>query len=181
MTATVPVLNELMAALGGAMTQQHVDRLLELGVPAATTIICGMAKISADGAFYVPDDDGIDAVIVPCLDGEIVVDLLAFALDKPAKWWTRLGAHWALGGDALDRLWLDDRLRIHRTPINWLRGGAQPNAAVVLDWRAAAAQLLTVPGIIGDDYEHALEIEQHLKATQTIPNISFPAEARTAA
>ncbi len=181
MSGTIHIPDELTTALGTAMTQQHVDHLLSLGVPAAVVDMCGTVKIRPDGDLYQPDADGLEAVVVPVFDGDQTVDLLAFNLANPARWWTRTGAHWALGGDALDRLWLDDRLHIHRMPINWLQAGAQPNAIVVLDWRQAAAQLLAVPSIIGDDYEHALEIEQHLKATQTIPNISFPAEARTAA
>ncbi len=173
--------DELLSVLGTAMTASHVDRLLHLGVPPATTIMCGLAKIRPDGQNYVPDDDGLEAVIVPVFDGGVVVDLVAFQPAQPELWWVRRGETPFLGSDALERLWLNEPLRLHRDPLGWLRGGAQPNAAVVLSWKAAATQIFAVPSIVADDYEYALEIEQHLKATRTIPNISFPADARTAA
>ncbi len=179
MSRTVFILDELMTALA-APSPAQMQELADLGVAADTKYFVGVTKIRPSGSLYEPDSNGMSAWIVPCMDGARTADLLAFTTD-PEQWWLRRGGCPFLGGDALDRLWLDDSLHIHRMPINWLQAGAQPNAIVVLDWRQAAAQLLAVPSIIGDDYEHALEIEQHLKATQTIPNISFPAEARTAA
>ncbi len=74
MSATVALYDELLAALGRAIMETHVDQLLSLGVPPAATVMCGAARIQADGDLYQPDDDGHEATILPCLDGEIVTE-----------------------------------------------------------------------------------------------------------
>lgn len=148
---------ELSAALA-AMMQQHVDRLLNLGVPPAATIMCGAARIRTDGKFYECDQNGIDAVILPVLDDGGTADLLAFAPDKPARWWTRRGAHWALGADALDRLWLGAKLKVCRNPLRWLQSGPADNAIVILDGKAARLQLTRIE-IVAEDLAHGLELD----------------------
>ncbi len=162
-----------MVALGRAMTQEHVDHLLHLGVPSSTTVMCGAAKIRPDGQNYVPDDDGIETVIVPIFDAGATIDLLAFSLSNPARWWTRIDAHWALGADALDQLWLGEKLRVCRDPLRWLQSGPAENAIVILDWRVARLHIPRVE-IVAEDLAHGLELNRLLTIPAQHPLIHVP-------
>ncbi len=137
MTSTVPLCDELLAALGRATSERHVEQLLSAGLPPPAVDMCGTARIQPVGDLYQPEADGIEVVILPVFDGGATVDLLAFGLSNPARWWTRIDAHWALGADALDRLWLGAELKVCRDPLRWLQSGPAENAIVILDQRAA--------------------------------------------
>ena len=171
MSNTICILDELMAALAAAPS--HVDHLLHLGVPPAAVDMCGTAKIRPDGDLYQPDDDGLEAVVVPVFDGGEIADLLAFTLADPARWWTRLGAHWALGADALDCLWLCDQLRVYRTPLRWLRAGAPYNGLAILDCDAAKLHIPRVE-IVTEDLAHGLELDRLLTIPAQRPQVRVP-------
>ena len=175
MSGTVYLIDELMPALA-APSPAQMQELADLGVPPVTTILCGTAgiRLEADG-LYVPEDDGLEAVVVPIFDGDQTVDLLAFNLAKPARWWTRTGAHWALGGNALDDLWLNETLLVFRSPLSWLQASAPSNGLTVLDWGAARRNLLHVE-IIAEDLAHGEELHKKLTIPATRPQIRVPKE-----
>ncbi len=158
-----------------SVTPAQDRHLHALGIPTEARLMCGTARIQPEGKFYQPDD-GIMAVITPIIDGGEVVDLLAWNTDCPARWWTRTGAHWALGADALDRLWLGDRLKVFRSPRSWLQAGAPYNAVMVLDWDIARLHIPRVE-IVAEDLEHGLELDRLLCIPAQHPLISVPARA----
>ncbi len=178
MSATVPLLDELLEALGSATRETHVDQLLSAGLPPPAVDMCGTAKIRPDGQNYVPDDDGLEAVVVPIFDAGEMIDLVAFNLSNPARWWTRIDAHWALGADALDLLWLGAELKVCRDPLRWLQSGPAENAIVILDWHAARLHIPRVE-IVAEDLEHGLELDRLLYIPAQHPRISVPARAAT--
>ncbi len=91
-------------------------------------------------------------------------------------WWLRRGAHWALGADSLDRLWLGDRLRVYRTPLSWLRTGAPYNGLVILNWDGARLHIPRVE-IVAEDLAHGLELDHLLCIPAQHPRISVPVRA----
>ena len=167
-------LDELLAALGTAMTQEHVDRLLGAGVPASTTVMCGTAKIRPEGQHYVPDDAGLEALVVPVFDTGTVADLLAFAPDTPARWWLRLGLAAYLGGDALADILAD--IWVYRTPWSWLRAGAPGDGLVILDTTVARRELAHL-NIVAENPDHGVELDSRLTIPARHPQISVPVRA----
>ncbi len=103
-------------------------------------------------------------------------DLIAVALRPPHGWRLRRGAATLLGLHEIERRSLaparawhrdlldgptDHPLVIHRAPIGWLRAGCR--GVVVLDWRAAAVDLLGLwTAIVAEDVGHGLEIRRRL-------------------
>ncbi len=171
MSAVVSILDELRVALA-APTPEQDQELIDLGVPALITNFVGAANIRPSDGLYEPDPNGMPAWIIPIIDGE-VVDLLAWTTDCPARWWTRTGAHWALGADALDRLWLGKPLRAFKTPLAWLQAGAPYNGLVILDWRAARLHIPRVE-IVAEDLAHGLELNRLLTIPAQHPLIHVP-------
>ncbi len=174
MSSTVPIVDELMTALA-APTPEQDQELIALGVPADITTFIGAAKIRPSGSFYQPDADGIEVAIVPCLDGEIVTDLLAFALTDPAKWWLRRCEAVFVGGDTLGDAVMGEPVRVFRTPLARLRAGAPPNGLVVLDHDIARREL-AYHDIIAEDIEHGLELDRQLTIPSRRPQIRVPRE-----
>ena len=70
-----------------ALANRDVDDILKrYGVtdPCARSI-CGFARIVQMGRFYEPHPDGDWAIIVPVIDVDELVDLLAFDPSEPEK------------------------------------------------------------------------------------------------
>ena len=176
MSATVALIDELLAALGRAMTQEHVDRLVDLGVSVATTALCGTAKIRPEGSHYAPDDDGPEAVILPCFDASEPIDLLAFVTADPGQYWLRLGQAAYIGGDALGDAVMGEPVRVFRTPLSWLRAGAPANGLVVLDDEIARREL-AYHSIVAEDLAHGLELDHLLTIPAQRAQIHVPRKA----
>ena len=173
--SAVALIDELTAALA-AVDDHDNQQLTAAGIPDEARLICGKAKIRTGAPYYEPDPTGIETLVVPVFDDGETIDLLAFALGKPAQWWLRRGAYWALGGDALDRLWLGDRLRIYRSPLSWLRAGAPDTGMVVLDWATARLHLPHVE-IVAEDLDHGIELDRLLMVPAMHPLIHVPDQA----
>ncbi len=173
---------DLWAELSSAMasvTSAHTDRLLDIGVQADNLPLCGVAPIRPEAeGFYVPDEHGDPAILLPVIDVRQVVDLLCFQLSQPEVWWVRRGACPLLGGDCLLDLWLGQRLRLHQHPLGWL-SGTDPAGVVVLQWRPAIAHLVNVPVLEVEDKAHVREIRKRLKATVRLPKIEVAAPTST--
>ena len=169
MSRAIPLIDELMVALGRDMTQGHVDHLLHLGVSPAATVMCGSARIQADGDLYRPDDDGLEAVILPVFDGGETIDLLALTTD-PVRWWLRLGLAAYLGGDSLPDAVMDEPVRVFRSPLAWLQAGTPPDGLVVLDWDTARRELVD-HHVAAEDLAHGLELDHLLTIPAQRPQI----------
>jgi hypothetical protein len=136
--------------------------------------------------FDLADPDDPDAVLSAVIearvieDGEpVAVDLVAWPLDRPDAFATLSGAAEGLGIDAADNpatFFAGKALRIHRTPLGWLRAGC--NGAVILKPRTAARWLAASTGAIaGDDDAHARLIARLLHPHVHVSRIGFMREA----
>lgn len=167
--------DELTKALGREMTQSHVDHLVGIGVPESTTIMLGCCTIETDGDLFTPAEAGRPCVICPVIDGGEVIDLCAFRPSEPHRWWLRLGGHWAIGADALDRLGVGQEMSVYRTPLDWLRAGAPETGLCIFDWQLAARKLSGVQ-LLADSLEHGHELARRLTLPEVRPSISVPAK-----
>ena len=173
MSGTVYLIDELLAALGTAMSQEHVDRLLSAGLPPAAVDMCGTARIQPDGDLYQLDGDGLEVTILPCFDGGKTADLLAFTSNEPGRWWLRLGLAAYLGGDALGDTVMDEPVRVFKTPLAWLWAGAPADGLVVLDHDTARREL-ALCCIVAEDLAHGLELDRLLTIPAQRPQIRVP-------
>lgn len=109
-------------------------------------------------------------------DGESVIDLVAWPVDRPAHVLTMFGRCGLLG------LWeatsaagtvFNQPFPIHRTPLNWLK--AECRGATIADKRIAARQLLDIPGrIAASDIRHGRELKALLDAATPRTGIVVP-------
>jgi hypothetical protein len=109
-------------------------------------------------------------------DGETIIDLVAWPLDRPHHVLTMfglaglLGAWQAFGGATY---FMGGVLRIHRTALDWLRSGC--NGAAIVTKHVAAKQLLEVPGrIAAVDYAHGREIDRLIRSAVDFNKIVVP-------
>lgn len=93
-------------------------------------------------------------------DGEALVDLVAWPVEKPDVVHTHLGRASMLGVANVYRATtyiFGKPLQVHRTPLEWLKAGCE--GAVVIDPKQAAWTLLEAPGrIAGQDRRHSEEL-----------------------
>ena len=129
-------------------------------------------------ALYEPDDFGTEHIIVPVIESGATMDLLAFHVKAPARWWLRTGYGAVLGQDVIDKAEFfnapedpESLLRIFRTPLSWLRHECP--GAVILDWRVAACRLAGVRKVVAEDVGLAEKIERAFAAPCS-PTISIP-------
>ena len=82
--------------------------------------------ITSSEGTYKPAPDGDYAAILPVcdIDGEIV-DLCAWFVDAPGRWWLRHGDEcFVLGARALGRAaYFGDPIELHATPQAWMLAG----------------------------------------------------------
>ncbi len=86
-----------------------------------------------DGSWTPADEGDPGAVLAHCLPcGDPwggVIDIVAWAWDRPEKWWRRTG----LVDRLVDPEWLlGDRVRLVETPAEWLADRCE--AVCILDW-----------------------------------------------
>src|SRR5262249_25288794 len=95
----------------------------------------GLQAIEPDGGLYRPADRGRPAVIAPVFDGPTpsftepsgygempqIIDLVAFRLSEPWRWWRRTGLALYLGEHLIMRsnTW-QTPVRVVATPLAWL-------------------------------------------------------------
>lgn len=126
--------------------------------------LCGVDRIVRSGKFYEPHPDGDVAIIMPVIDIDELVDLLAFDPRTPGVWFQRIGGERLLGSDALLGQLLGNPLRVYRTPLSWL--GRQREGVVIFDIARAFIDLKTAPnGIVGEDDEHTNELRRSMTQT----------------
>ncbi len=121
------------------LTGRHIRQLADAGVTSAAWITAGhlaTPRITITGRFFTPDPFGGPTFVLPVYDGEPVseinpnpgiplVDLLAFRLEEPERWWLRIGApHSVLGMDQfVTAMETGGIVGLHATPLEWLRAG----------------------------------------------------------
>ena len=105
---------------------------------------------------------------LPVVEGDDFIDLIAFRLDRPGRWWVRTGSGVALGMAAIDAaadaapLWKlpgeapPPILNLYQTPLSWLRAGG--GGAVILNPRFYAYLLGGIGQIQAEDEHHARQL-----------------------
>ncbi|WP_158876542.1 hypothetical protein [Antarcticirhabdus aurantiaca] len=112
-------------------------------------------------AFAEKGERGVPAAVILVFgrDGTSVVDLAGWPMARPTELRTMFGAASMLGVSNVHRAatYAFGPLRVWRTALGWLRGGAA--GAVILNPPEAARDLLDAPGrIAGEDHHHAVAL-----------------------
>ena len=129
------------------LTGRHIRQLADAGVTTAAWIRAGhiaTPRISTAGRLFTPDPLGQPAFVLPVFDGEAVselnpdpnirlLNLVAFNLEQPELWWSRIGAPGlALGKEQLlEAMVIGSAITLHPTPLQWLQ--AECLGACLLD------------------------------------------------
>ena len=141
----VDLLSEWLSFPG--LTGGHIRQLADAGVTTAGWLRAGhlvTPRISTAGRTWTPDPFGMPAYVLPVYDGEPVseinpdpsiplVDLCAFRLEEPDRWYLRRG-EWGLvlGLDQLfTAMVTGSDITLHATPLAWLQ--AECEGACPLD------------------------------------------------
>ena len=102
-----------------------------------------VARISTTGRLWMPEPTGTPAFILPVwagpapsiyygVENPVLIDMIAWRPDDPARWWYRTGEGAVLGIDNLDLAHTEGwPISLHRTPLEWLKTGCR--GAVLLD------------------------------------------------
>jgi len=170
---------ELAAELAGAaghIGATEMDALKRCGVTGAALVKAvhrcwpfspiGGARICTDGDLWQPDEAGRPAILQPVITYGVLIDVVAWRLDAPSRWWRRTGYAAALGDDAIDGAAIhfdgeEDPLTLHCSPVAWLAAGG--SGACLLDWTVAAITLAGVHRFLTDDPSLARQIDRALR------------------
>ena len=133
----VDLLSEWLSFPG--LTGGHIAKLAEAGVTAAAWIRAGhlaTPRISTAGRTWTPDPFGTPAYVLPVYGGKPIseinpdpsvplVDLLAFRLEEPERWWLRIGVpHLVLGKDQFVAAMQNVPIgTLCPSPLAWLQAG----------------------------------------------------------
>jgi hypothetical protein len=171
MARPVDLAEELASAVIALRSRDRL-RLADYGVGTAEVLAIGgpvgavgVARIALErGGLYRPDpEEGEPAIILPPSPPPApIVDLVAWrpwANERVLA--RRCGFVVALGEAALCPFG-DRTLRLWRSPASWAAAGC--DGAVILNWHAAAAELLGFDLVIAEDIELAEEAERHIRA-----------------
>ena len=151
----VDLLTEWLSFPG--LTGGHIRQLADAGVTSAAWIRAGHVatpRISTAGRLFTSDPFGTPAFVLPVYDGEPVselnpdpsiplVDLLAFHLDEPERWWRRLDVgHTVLGKNHLiNAMFTSSGITLHSTPLQWLQAECEGSCPLDLaeEWQGVCA------------------------------------------
>jgi hypothetical protein len=124
--------------------------LVETGLRLPAGQDWGMATVAVGGPFYEPAPEGPWAVIVPAVEDDVLVDLVAASLRPPSVGRAvrrRRGDAQVLGYDRIgEARWFERPLTLFDDPVEWLLADGQ--GIVVLDWRVAPGLLADLPGLV---------------------------------
>ncbi len=103
-----------------------------------------VARIDTTGRLWMPESTGTPAFILPVwagpappiycgVENPVLIDMIAWRPDDPARWWYRQGEVDLVLGDAhlVDAHTEGWPISLHRTPLDWLRAGCR--GTVLLD------------------------------------------------
>jgi hypothetical protein len=140
----------------------------------------GLQAIEPDGDLYQPAEHGQLAVLIPvypvampCFMRPVeripeLIDLVAFHLTNPARWWRRTGLADYLGENFIQAAVSWQRpLRVLETPFAWLNARCRGVCPLGADYLA----LRDPPGLQFDDVAFADRVEAALLRPFPIPRI----------
>lgn len=192
------LIDELVLAQGALGAPQKA-MLTAAGVPPKLIRLglVGAARIVLEGGGYYPADEGEAAFVVPVMvdpdfqhgwetddpAGAVwlgdIVDLVAFPQQRPQRWALRRDSAIVLG--AIESQLLEPSpVRLWRSPLSWLRGGAV--GLCPLTRRPAELQqiLLKCHAIIAEDAAHARDLKRIAERPYRTPEIVAPGARRAA-
>ena len=89
------------------------------------------------------------------------IDMVAWHMAQPSRWWLRRGAGVLLGEIEVEHaVTYGEPLRVHRTPLGWLRAAGE--GVVILDWGAAWFYLRDLR-LAAEDHDHPAELQRRLQ------------------
>jgi hypothetical protein len=132
------------------------------------------------------DEEPLDAFVMEVFgaDAETVVDLVGWRVEAPEKPLAMFGRAGLVGVSAAlnpATYSMGGFLRLHRTPLIWLKAGC--DGAAVVDEGLAGQQLLQAPGRIGAaSWEHGRAVTALMRAAAGLDNkVIAPQPVRRAA
>ncbi len=165
--------------LSTAYARRHSIELAAIEVRAGIPVLAAL-RYQPDRSFDL--DGGTLSIVIEARGENLdeVLDLVAWPLEKPAKFARLYGRAAVLGGAALIGDGFDDGpLRVHRTPLAWLQSGCA--GVVLLDPARGILVLRDAPGrIAAEDDAHAAELAGLMVASLPLARIVVP-EGRGAA
>ncbi len=166
----------------GALNAETIGWLLDQGISVsalATPWAIGAARVVIEPTRrYTPNPIGEFALILPCISGAGLVDLVCWT-PRSNQLASRLGVAAVLGQREADDAHDDITARplpVWRSPASWLRAGR--NGIVVVD-PVRAAHLLAGLVLLAEDHEHARELHRVLRVPP--PRIMNASQQRIAA
>jgi len=157
----------------------HFAALTEHGIDGNAYVVAGylgIDHVELTGSVYWPQPAGIEAFIVPVLEGDEIADLCAISLDKPGRWALRRDVGFALGDDAIGfAYWHHKPLELHATPVAWLKAGCR--GACLLRPADAWSRLGHLEAVTVADVGHGNAVERILTPPRPRLDILVRAEA----
>lgn len=175
-------LEDVMARAYENFAWRDFQALLSAGVKSGTLV--RLMNDRAIGAVPIKVQDSLwrhvfrgDRAIVLRVDtpsGDLI-DAVAFRLENPRSFWLHEDLADSLGGDAiLEAQTLEQPLRLHESPLEWLKSDMQ--GLVVLDWYGHWLVNITgVPALQFDDKEFASRAYARLSRPYSVPPMMVPA------
>ena len=147
---------------------ERLAALRAAGVPDAVYAdhLVGMAPIEPHrGGLFDIADVGVPAVLLPVGEwGGLnwkLKDLVAFYLNRPGRWWRRLGAVQVLGTENIAPEPVFP-LRLYDTPLSWLQAGAA--GVCVIDWRVDPERFLYAGPIEAESHSLKARLERRIQS-----------------
>ncbi|RWO41376.1 hypothetical protein [Mesorhizobium sp.] len=176
------------AAVGSAdflkYIRHHQIDVASAGGFAGATAVLPIGKLGDQRFNFDPDGDLAFVCEAYAVDGESIVDLVAWLLNEPGTPLTMFGRGGLLGlwqAMAPGTYFMGGSLRLHWTPLKWLQAGC--DGAAVVDPHLAGQELLVAPGpIAAEDQAHGRDIVKLLRSAAAIDNkVIAPFENRRVA
>ena len=188
--AVIDLVGEVMPSAWAMTRRPHQDQIAAAdvshwaiyGPPPCLHGNCGPARVSFHGNLFEfdPDGDGVFVMAVSEGPAEPILDLVAFKLVDPCRWWLRLGQGVVLGlHNARLALFEEAPVLVHGTPLDWLRADCQ--GVVVLDWKADILSRLDGFGVLAADGATGKRLERAFQRHIHVPEIRVLGEHRAAA
>lgn len=166
--------------------QTHIDHLLRLRIPGEAIAHLGQYQMpfgieqieTDDAGRWWPSPEGTTALLLPVIERDETVDIVAFHSSQLTRWWWRIGCGSMLGADLLNDGWPIGPLRVVSTPLDWLRVGG--DAVCILDWSCPDYELSPMRDreeLVCDSPMLAARLRKRLSQPRKVPRISHAAGA----
>jgi hypothetical protein len=181
------------------ITVEQRKRFLAAGIPQRAINLgwVGVLPCLVERERFQPYDDGKPLAIVPVkvdadqltaehpepedvLSHGEIVDLVAFRLSDPGKWWSRTGAASWLGC-IRPQLFMPDPVNVWRSPLSWLQNSSTGIVPLARDHHSRWSVLAGLGSIIAESIQHGDELRRVLERPFPIPKIYVRATAAKAA